>query len=109
MARSAHASPGRGGGLSDSETGGVCLSTEQHKKTPQAARSGCQLPFQGRRGRFAPDIPFIELSALQGERKSTDIQRTLLFVFNNSPLSFSLFLYSFFPNLKKLQKSTLLL
>ena len=24
------------------------------KKTPQSARSGCQLPFQGRRGRFAP-------------------------------------------------------
>ena len=23
-------------------------------KTPQSARSGCQLPFQGRRGRFAP-------------------------------------------------------
>ena len=25
------------------------------KKTPQSARSGCQLPFQGRRGRFAPE------------------------------------------------------
>ena len=24
------------------------------KKTPQSARSGCQLPFQGSRGRFAP-------------------------------------------------------
>ena len=95
--------------LSVSETGGVCSSTEQYKKTPQSARSGCQLPFQGRRERFAPEIPFIELSALQGERKSTDIQRTLLFVFNNSPLSFFSFLYSLFPNLKNLQKSTLLL
>ena len=24
------------------------------QETPQSARSGCQLPFQGRRGRFAP-------------------------------------------------------
>ena len=29
-------------------------STERFKETPQSARSGCQLPFQGRRGRFAP-------------------------------------------------------
>ena len=29
--------------LSVSETGGVCTSTERFKKTPQAARSGCQL------------------------------------------------------------------
>ena len=29
------------------------------KKTPQSARSGCQLPFQGSRGRFAPwCVPF---------------------------------------------------
>ena len=27
---------------------------QQSMKTPQSARSGCQLPFQGRRGRFAP-------------------------------------------------------
>ena len=40
--------------LSVSETGGVCASTELYKKTPQSARSGCQLPFQGSRGRFAP-------------------------------------------------------
>ena len=30
------------------------LSNKLSKKTPQSARSGCQLPFQGRRGRFAP-------------------------------------------------------
>ena len=42
--------------LSVSETGGVCPSTERFKITPQSARSGCQLPFQGRRGRFAPDV-----------------------------------------------------
>ena len=42
--------------LSVSETGGVCASTELYKKTPQSARSGCQLPFQGRRGRFAPQV-----------------------------------------------------
>ena len=40
-------------------------------------------------------IPFIELSALQGECKNTDIQRTLLFVFNNFPLSFFFFLIHF--------------
>ena len=77
VARSAHASPWKGvaerseffkimiaGGnhtavkrwLSVSETGGVYTSTELFKKTPQSARSGCQLPFQGSRGRFAPGV-----------------------------------------------------
>ena len=37
------------------------------------------------------------------------IASSFLFVFYNSPLSFFSFLYSLFPNLKKLQKSTLLL
>ena len=43
LARSAHASPGKGRWLSVSETGGVCTSTERCKKTPQSAHSGCQL------------------------------------------------------------------
>ena len=42
--------------LSVSETGGVCSSTERCKITPQSARSGCQLPQRGRRGRFAPQV-----------------------------------------------------
>ena len=37
------------------------------------------------------------------------ITSSFLFVFNNSPLSFFSFLYSLSPNLKNLQKSTLLL
>ena len=53
--------------MSVSETGGVCTSTEQsvnRGKTPQSARSGCQLPFQGSRGRFAPGVCLFRASAL---------------------------------------------
>ena len=43
-----------------SEVGGVCTSIERLvdrcKKTPQSARSGCQLSQRESRGRFAPGM-----------------------------------------------------
>ena len=60
------------------------------KKTPQSARSGCQLPFQGSRGRFAPQ--FVKLEPpyfLASLTISTDLRHSSV-ISSQAPASISL-------------------
>ena len=54
---------------------------QQSGKTPQSARSGCQLPFQGSRGRFAPYIAVINSAFSASSFPEGNLMRKRLKIF----------------------------